>query len=46
MPPSVRAGRLVDILDPATAVLESVDSSGAQPALLVLRQLVDALAVG
>ncbi|MCZ0991804.1 hypothetical protein O1M54_50955 [Streptomyces diastatochromogenes] len=44
MPPSVRSGRLVDVLDPAAALLELVDTSGARDALLALRQLVDALA--
>jgi hypothetical protein len=44
IPDSVRAGRLVEILDPATPVLELTDTSAAQPALLALRHLVDALA--
>lgn len=41
---SVRTGRLVEVLDPATPVLELTDTSAAPPALLALRQLVDALA--
>lgn len=44
VPEFVRAGRLVDVLDPATPVLELTDTSFAQPALLALRQMVDALA--
>ncbi|MET8453493.1 hypothetical protein [Streptomyces sp. NPDC005209] len=42
----VRDGRLVDVLNPATSLLETVDASAARPALLALRQLVDALAAG
>ncbi|MFD9286341.1 hypothetical protein ACFWD7_56170 [Streptomyces mirabilis] len=33
VPESVRAGRLIDVLDPAAAVLESADISGVRPAL-------------
>ncbi|MFG2800591.1 hypothetical protein [Streptomyces pseudovenezuelae] len=46
IPEAARAGRLVDVLDPATAALESTNPSEARPALLALRQLVDALAAG
>ncbi|MEU2929505.1 hypothetical protein ABZ636_31290 [Streptomyces sp. NPDC007251] len=42
----IRDGRLVDVLGPATSLLEAVDASAARPALLALRQLVDALAAG
>ncbi|OAH11310.1 hypothetical protein [Streptomyces jeddahensis] len=42
--PAIRAGRLVDVLDPAAAVLESAGTPGADSALLALRRLVDALA--
>ncbi|MFG3208076.1 hypothetical protein [Streptomyces sp. NPDC048192] len=42
----VRDGRLVDVLGPAASFLEAVDASAARPALLALRQLVDALAAG
>lgn len=45
VPPSVRAGRLADVLDPAATVLELVDASGARSAVHALRQLLDALAV-
>ncbi|MFF9887656.1 MULTISPECIES: hypothetical protein [Streptomyces] len=38
-------GRLVDVLAPAAPLLESVDTSGARPALLAVRRLLDALAV-
>ncbi|MEU7088021.1 hypothetical protein [Streptomyces achromogenes] len=41
----VRGGRLVDVLAPAASLLESVDTSVARPALLAVRQLLDALAV-
>jgi hypothetical protein len=44
VPPSVRSGRLADVLDPAAAVLELTDASIARDALLALRQLIDALA--
>ncbi|MFJ1557902.1 hypothetical protein [Streptomyces mirabilis] len=33
VPESVRAGRLIDVLDPAAVVLESADISGVRPAL-------------
>ncbi|MEU0817494.1 hypothetical protein [Streptomyces mirabilis] len=33
VPESMRAGRLIDVLDPAAAVLESADISGVRPAL-------------
>jgi len=46
VPQAVRTGRLIDVLDPATVVLKSTDPSQARPALLALRQLVDALAAG
>ncbi|WP_217208859.1 hypothetical protein [Streptomyces sp. AC550_RSS872] len=46
IPEAALAGRLVDVLDPATAALESTDPSDARPALLALRQLMDALAAG
>ncbi|MFJ9416635.1 hypothetical protein ACIRPT_20935 [Streptomyces sp. NPDC101227] len=45
--PAVRAGRLVDVLDPATTVLESRESVGggaADAAVLALRRLIDVLA--
>jgi hypothetical protein len=45
-PDSVRGWRLVDVLDPATLLLEAVDPSEARSALLALRQLVDAPAAG
>ncbi|MEU6349938.1 hypothetical protein ABZ896_11490 [Streptomyces sp. NPDC047072] len=44
IPAPVRAGRLIEVLDPATPVLELTDTSAAQPALLALRRLIDALA--
>jgi hypothetical protein len=44
VPSSVRSGRLIDVLDPAAALLELVDASGSRDALRPLRQLVDALA--
>ncbi|MFF4205714.1 hypothetical protein ACFYZ8_34260 [Streptomyces sp. NPDC001668] len=44
IPESARAGRLVDVLDPATPFLELTDTTTAQQALRALRQLIDALA--
>lgn len=44
LPPSVRSGRLIDVLNPAAKILELVDASGARDALRALRQLADALA--
>ncbi|MGQ4388857.1 hypothetical protein [Streptomyces sp. SAS_270] len=46
VPQAVRSGRLIDVLDPATVVLESADTSPTRPGLLALRRLVDALAAG
>ncbi|MFK0294271.1 hypothetical protein ACIQU6_27890 [Streptomyces sp. NPDC090442] len=45
--PAVRTGRLINVLNPATTVLESRDSVSADAtanALLALRRLIDALA--
>ncbi|MFG2864712.1 hypothetical protein [Streptomyces sioyaensis] len=45
--PAVRTGRLVDVLDPATTVLESREAVGggaADAAVLALRRLIDVLA--
>ncbi|WP_310729094.1 hypothetical protein [Streptomyces sp. N2A] len=44
VPDDDRGGRLVEVLDPATAILQAVDTYGAWPALVALRQLIDALA--
>lgn len=40
----LRQGRLIDVLDPAVAVLEAADTRAARPALLALRHLMDAVA--
>ncbi|MGW2415623.1 hypothetical protein ACWCV5_26060 [Streptomyces tubercidicus] len=40
---AVRAGRLVDVLDPAVAVAEQAGAATADGTLLQLRRLVDAL---
>ncbi|WP_411138006.1 hypothetical protein [Streptomyces sp. C10] len=43
IPAAVRAGRLVDVLDPAVAVAEQAGAATADGTLLQLRRLVDAL---